>query len=79
MAKRSQLPLTALRAFEAFARLGLLCLVVVVFCVFFCVVCCFVCFLEAVCGVKLTQGPRNALKLTDAGERMARSLASTFD
>src|SRR3569623_1621854 len=35
--------------------------------------------LEAVCGVKLTQGPRNALKLTDAGERMARSLGRTFD
>ena len=35
--------------------------------------------LEALCGVKLTQGPRNALKLTDAGERMARSLGRTFD
>src|ERR1700760_3202418 len=79
MAKRSQLPLTALRAFEAFARLGKMSLAADELCVTHGAVSRQVRSLEAVCGVKLTQGPRNALKLTDAGERMARSLASTFD
>ena len=79
MAKRSQLPLTALRAFEAFARLGKMSLAADELCVTHGAVSRQVRSLEAVCGVKLTQGPRNALKLTDAGERMARSLGHTFD
>lgn len=79
MAKRSQLPLTALRAFEAFARLGKMSLAADELCVTHGAVSRQVRSLEALCGVKLTQGPRNALKLTDAGERMARSLARTFD
>jgi LysR family glycine cleavage system transcriptional activator len=79
MAKRSQLPLTALRAFEAFARLGKMSLAADELCVTHGAVSRQVRSLEALCGVKLTQGPRNALKLTDAGERMARSLGRTFD
>lgn len=79
MARRSQLPLTALRAFEAFARLGKMSLAADELCVTHGAVSRQVRGLEAVCGVKLTQGPRNALKLTDAGERMARSLGRTFD
>jgi LysR family glycine cleavage system transcriptional activator len=79
MAKRSQLPLTALRAFEAFARLGKMSLAADELCVTHGAVSRQVRGLEAICGVKLTQGPRNALKLTDAGERMARSLGRTFD
>ena len=79
MAKRSQLPLTALRAFEAFARLGKMSLAADELCVTHGAVSRQVRSLEAVCGAKLTQGPRNALKLTDAGERMARSLGHTFD
>src|SRR3569833_2793507 len=79
MAKRSQLPLTALRAFEAFARPGKMSLAADELCVTHGAVSRQVRSLEALCGVKLTQGPRNALKLTDAGERMARSLATTFD
>lgn len=79
MAKRSQLPLTALRAFEAFARLGKMSLAADELCVTHGAVSRQVRGLEAVCGAKLTQGPRNALKLTDAGERMARSLGHTFD
>jgi DNA-binding transcriptional LysR family regulator len=79
MAKRSQLPLTALRAFEAFARLGKMSLAADELCVTHGAVSRQVRGLEALCGVKLTQGPRNALKLTDAGERMARSLGRTFD
>ena len=79
MAKRSQLPLTALRAFEAFARLGKMSLAADELCVTHGAVSRQVRGLEAICGVKLTQGPRNALKLTDAGERLARSLGRTFD
>jgi DNA-binding transcriptional LysR family regulator len=79
MAKRSQLPLTALRAFEVFARLGKMSLAADELCVTHGAVSRQVRSLEALCGVKLTQGPRNALKLTDAGERMARSLGRTFD
>jgi len=79
MPKRSQLPLTALRAFEAFARLGKMSLAADELCVTHGAVSRQVRSLEALCGVKLTQGPRNALKLTDAGERMARSLGRTFD
>ena len=79
MPKRSQLPLTALRAFEAFARLGKMSLAADELCVTHGAVSRQVRSLEAVCGVKLTQGPRNALKLTDAGARMAVSLGRTFD
>jgi len=79
MPKRSQLPLTALRAFEAFARLGKMSLAADELCVTHGAVSRQVRSLEAICGVKLTQGPRNALKLTDAGAQMARSLGHTFD
>jgi LysR family transcriptional regulator, glycine cleavage system transcriptional activator len=79
MAKRRLLPLTALRAFEAFARHGKMSLAADELCVTHGAVSRQVRSLERLCGVRLTQGPRNALKLTDAGERLARSLASTFD
>jgi LysR family glycine cleavage system transcriptional activator len=79
MPKRSQLPLTALRAFEAFARLGKMSLAADELCVTHGAVSRQVRSLELTVGVKLTQGPRNALKLTDAGERMSRSLGRTFD
>jgi DNA-binding transcriptional LysR family regulator len=79
MAKRSQLPLTALRAFEAFARHGKMSLAADELCVTHGAVSRQVRSLEVLCGVKLTHGPRNALKLTDAGDRMARSLGRTFD
>ena len=79
MAKRSQLPLTALRAFEAFARLGKMSQAADELCVTHGAVSRQVRSLELTVGVKLTQGPRNALKLTDAGERMSRSLGRTFD
>src|ERR1700759_1270311 len=79
MAKRSQLPLTALRAFEAFARLGKMSLAADELCVTHGAVSRQVRSLEALCGVKLTQGPRNALKLTDAGEGRPRSWGAPFD
>jgi DNA-binding transcriptional LysR family regulator len=79
MAKRSQLPLTALRAFEAFARHGKMSLAADELCVTHGAVSRQVRGLEQICGARLTQGPRNALKLTDAGDRMARALGRTFD
>lgn len=79
MAKRRLLPLTALRAFEAFGRHGKMSLAADELCVTHGAVSRQVRALEAHLGVRLTQGPRNALKLTDAGDRLARSLGRTFD
>jgi len=79
MAKRRMLPLTALRAFEAFARHGKMSLAADELCVTHGAVSRQVRSLEKLCGVRLTQGPRNALKLTEAGDRLARSLGRTFD
>lgn len=79
MPKRRHLPLTALRAFEAFARHGKMSLAADELCVTHGAVSRQVRSLEQLCGAKLTQGPRNALKLTDAGDRLARSLGATFD
>jgi DNA-binding transcriptional LysR family regulator len=79
MPKRRHLPLTALRAFEAFARLGKMSLAADELCVTHGAVSRQVRSLEQHCGAKLTQGPRNNLKLTDAGERLSRSLGATFD
>lgn len=79
MPKRRHLPLTALRAFEAFARHGKMSLAADELCVTHGAVSRQVRSLERLTGVRLTQGPRNNLKLTDAGARLARSLGATFD
>lgn len=79
MPKRRHLPLTALRAFEAFARHGRMSLAADELCVTHGAVSRQVRSLERLVGVRLTHGPRNNLKLTDAGERLARSLGATFD
>jgi DNA-binding transcriptional LysR family regulator len=79
MAKRRQLPLTALRAFEAFGRHGKMSVAADELCVTHGAVSRQVRSLETLVGVRLTQGPRNALKLTDAGQRLARQLGVTFD
>ncbi|MDB5416706.1 MAG: hypothetical protein JWP50_125 [Phenylobacterium sp.] len=79
MPKRRHLPLTALRAFEAFARLGRMSLAADELCVTHGAVSRQVRGLERLCGARLTHGPRNNLRLTDAGERLARSLGATFD
>lgn len=79
MPKRRHLPLTALRAFEAFARHGRMSLAADELCVTHGAVSRQVRSLERLCGVRLTHGPRNNLRLTDAGERLARSLGATFD
>src|SRR3569832_929407 len=79
MAKRSQLPLTALRAFEAFARHGKMSLAADELCVTHGAVSRQVRSLEQLVGARLTQGPRNNLQLTDAGLKLARSLGAAFD
>jgi DNA-binding transcriptional LysR family regulator len=79
MPRRRHLPLTALRAFEAFARHGRMSLAADELCVTHGAVSRQVRSLERLAGVRLTHGPRNNLRLTDAGERLAASLAATFD
>jgi DNA-binding transcriptional LysR family regulator len=79
MPKRRHLPLTALRAFEAFARHGRMSLAADELCVTHGAVSRQVRSLERLCGVRLTHGPRNNLRLTDAGARLAGSLGTTFD
>jgi len=79
MPRRRHLPLTALRAFEAFARHGRMSLAADELCVTHGAVSRQVRSLEQLVGVRLTQGPRNNLQLTDAGQRLAASLGFTFD
>ena len=79
MPRRRYLPLTALRAFEAFARHGRMSLAADELCVTHGAVSRQVRSLEQLVGVRLTQGPRNNLQLTDAGQRLAASLGVTFD
>ncbi|WP_297696954.1 LysR substrate-binding domain-containing protein [Phenylobacterium sp.] len=79
MPRRRHLPLTALRAFEAFARHGKMSLAADELCVTHGAVSRQVRSLEQLVGVKLTQGPRNNLQLTDPGQRLAQSLGATFD
>lgn len=79
MAKRRLLPLTALRAFEAFARHGKMSVAADELCVTHGAVSRQVRSLERQCGVRLTHGPRNALRLTDEGQRLADALGRTFD
>jgi DNA-binding transcriptional LysR family regulator len=71
--------LTALRAFEAFARHGRMSLAADELCVTHGAVSRQVRSLERLTGVRLTLGPRNNLQLTDAGQRLAHSLGLTFD
>lgn len=79
MPRRSLPPLTAVRAFEAFARLGRMNLAADELCVTHGAVSRQVRHLERLCGVRLTEGPRNNLRLTEAGHAFAASLAKAFD
>ena len=72
-------PLSALRAFEAFARLGRMTLAGEELCVTHGAVSRQVRSLEATMGLRLTTGPRHQLKLTEAGELLAASLTQAFD
>ena len=79
MTRRSLPPLTALRAFEAFARLGKMTTAADELFVTHGAVSRQIRSLEESVGLALTEGPRHRLKLTDAGERLAASLSSAFD
>lgn len=79
MPRRNLPPLTSLRAFEAFARLGRMSLAADELCVTHGAISRQVRSLERLCGVRLTQGPRNSLRLTEAGLRLAESLGVAFD
>ncbi len=79
MEKRSLPPLTALRAFEAFARRGRMTLAADELCVTHGAVSRQIRSLEEAVGLELTQGPRHRLKLTEAGQRLAASLSGAFD
>ena len=79
MPKRDLPPLTALRAFEAFARLGRMNAAADELCVTHGAISRQVRSLERLCGLRLTQGPRNSLRLTEAGARLAAGLGEAFD
>lgn len=79
MPKRSLPPLTALRAFEAFARHGRMNLAADELCITHGAVSRQVRSLERLCGVRLTYGPRNRLRLTEAGANLASALVEAMD
>lgn len=79
MPRRSLPPLTALRAFEAFGRLGLMTAAADELCVTHGAISRQIRGLERECGVRLTIGPRHRLKLTDEGARLAASLTGALD
>ena len=76
---RSHLPLNGLRAFEVFARHGRMTLAADELCVTHGAVSRQVKALEGALGVTLTEGPRNRLRLTEAGRELAASLTPLFD
>lgn len=79
MPRRSLPPLTALRAFEAFGRLGLMTAAADELCVTHGAISRQIRGLERDCGVRLTVGPRHRLKLTDEGARLSESLTNALD
>lgn len=79
MERRSLPPLSALRAFEAFARRGRMTLAADELCVTHGAVSRQIRSLETAIGLDLTEGPRHRLKLTEAGQRLAAALSGAFD
>jgi DNA-binding transcriptional LysR family regulator len=79
MPRRSLPPLTALRAFKAFGRLGQMTIAADELCVTHGAISRQIRGLERDCGLRLTVGPRHRLKLTDEGARLAASLTSALD
>ncbi|WP_293682974.1 LysR substrate-binding domain-containing protein [uncultured Phenylobacterium sp.] len=79
MDRRHLPPLTALRAFEAFARRGRMTLAADELFVTHGAVSRQIRSLEEAVGLALTEGPRHRLKLTEAGERLASALSAAFD
>lgn len=79
MAKRDLPPLTGLRAFEAFARLGQMTLAADELCVTHGAISRQIRSLERATGLSLTEGPRHRLRLTEAGSRLAATLSASLD
>jgi DNA-binding transcriptional LysR family regulator len=79
MPRRSLPPLTALRAFEAFGRLGQMTAAADELCVTHGAISRQIRGLERDFGLRLTVGPRHRLKLTDEGARLAASLTAALD
>jgi LysR family transcriptional regulator, glycine cleavage system transcriptional activator len=79
LARRTLPPLTALRAFEAFARLGRMTAAADELCVTHGAVSRQIRSLEEVLALRLTEGPRHRLQLTEAGQRLAVTLTGAFD
>lgn len=80
MPDRRHLPaLTALRAFEAFARCGRMTLAAEELCVTHGAISRQIRSLEATLGIDLTEGPRHRLRLTEAGQRLGAALSTAFD
>lgn len=79
MDKRHLPSLTALRAFEAFARRGQMTLAADELCVTHGAISRQIRSLEDALGLDLTEGPRHRLKLTEAGAKLAAALSGAFD
>ena len=79
MARRRLPPLNALRAFEAFSRRGSMTAAAEELYVTHGAVSRQVKQLEDALGVVLVEGPRNRLRLTEEGARLAASLTTAFD
>jgi DNA-binding transcriptional LysR family regulator len=79
MARRTLPPLNALRAFEAFARQGRMTAAAEELCVTHGAISRQIKHLEDVLGAPLVEGPRNRLKITEAGLRLAEALTRAFD
>ena len=79
MPRRRLPPLTGLRAFEAFARIGSMTVAAEELCVTHGAVSRQVRGLEDQLGVRLVEGARHALRLTPAGRELAAALSSAFD
>lgn len=79
MDRRHLPPLSALRAFEAFARRGRMTLAADELCVTHGAVSRQIRSLEEAVGLDLTEGPRHRLRLTQAGQRLAATLSDAFD
>jgi len=79
MERRRLPPLTALRAFEAFARRGRMTAAADELCVTHGAISRQIRSLEESLGLELTQGPRHRLELTEAGARLAMTLSGAFD
>ncbi len=79
MTGRSQLPLSGLRAFEVFGRHKRMVTAAEELCVTHGAISRQIRQLQGALGVALIEGPKNQLRLTQAGTRLSRALTESFD